>query len=49
MSVNSISIILLLFQKWEYMHIPKPDSLEEKLMEVLKNPRDWLNIETKKK
>lgn len=32
-------------QKWEYMNIPKPNSEEEKIMKVLKEPRDWLNIE----
>ena len=30
------------FQKWEYMHTPSPQSKEGKLLEVLRNPKDWL-------
>lgn len=30
------------FQRWEYMHDPKAGSDEAKLLEVLKNPQDWL-------
>lgn len=29
------------------MHSPPPDSAEGKLVEVLKNPRDWLGEEYK--
>lgn len=36
-------------QKWEYMHETKPNSPEEKLVQVLREPRDWLNIELKSK
>lgn len=31
-------------QKWEYMHEPKLGSAEAKLTEVLKNPRDWVDL-----
>lgn len=33
-----------MIQRWEYMHTPDPASKEGKLMEVLKNPKDWLGI-----
>lgn len=33
------------FQKWEYMHEPPKDSEESKLLEILKNPKDWIAIE----
>ncbi|CAK1585076.1 unnamed protein product [Parnassius mnemosyne] len=42
---ESILMSLPLNAKWEYMHEPKQNSPEEKLMKVLKEPRDWLNIE----
>lgn len=32
----------MIFQNWEYRHEPTPDSAEEKLMKVLKQPRDWV-------
>lgn len=41
-------VVLLIynpFQKWEYMHEPKANSPEEKLMKVLKEPRDWIKLE----
>ncbi|XP_034829140.1 oxygen-dependent coproporphyrinogen-III oxidase isoform X2 [Maniola hyperantus] len=41
---ESILMSLPLNAKWEYMHEPKPNSPEEKLMQVLKEPRDWLYI-----
>lgn len=31
-------------QRWEYMHVPDPKSKEGQLIDVLKNPRDWLEI-----
>ncbi|KAK2575889.1 hypothetical protein KPH14_007258 [Odynerus spinipes] len=40
---ESILMSLPLSAKWEYMHEPDPKSKEAKLIEVLKNPRDWLN------
>ncbi|KAM3960096.1 oxygen-dependent coproporphyrinogen-III oxidase [Aphomia sociella] len=42
---EAILMSLPLNAKWEYMHEPKPNSPEEELMKVLKQPRDWLNIE----
>ncbi|XP_025828819.1 oxygen-dependent coproporphyrinogen-III oxidase-like [Agrilus planipennis] len=39
---ESILMSLPLTARWEYMHKPARDSREEKLVEVLKNPRDWL-------
>ncbi|XP_035450638.2 oxygen-dependent coproporphyrinogen-III oxidase isoform X1 [Spodoptera frugiperda] len=41
---ESILMSLPLNAKWEYMHEPSPDSAEEKLMKVLKEPVDWLNF-----
>lgn len=46
---ESILMSLPLNAKWEYMHEPKADSAEEKLMKVLKEPRDWLNLEKSKR
>ncbi|KAJ2950856.1 hypothetical protein O0L34_g5215 [Tuta absoluta] len=42
---ESILMSLPLSAKWEYMHEVKPNSEEEKLVHVLKNPRDWLALE----
>jgi len=42
---ESILMSLPLTAKWLYMHSPKEGSEEAKLMDVLKNPRDWLGIE----
>ncbi|CAG8785362.1 14859_t:CDS:1, partial [Acaulospora morrowiae] len=39
--IESIFVSLPLTARWEYMHTPKKGSREEKLLEVLKNPRDW--------
>lgn len=39
---ESILMSLPLVAKWEYMHEPSQNSKEGKLVEVLKNPRDWL-------
>lgn len=41
---ESILMSLPLTARWEYMHIPDPASKEGQLVEVLKNPRDWLGI-----
>ncbi|CAH0399631.1 unnamed protein product [Chilo suppressalis] len=46
---ESILMSLPLNAKWEYMHEPKPNSPEEELMKVLREPRDWLNIGKTKK
>ncbi|XP_034179890.1 oxygen-dependent coproporphyrinogen-III oxidase [Osmia lignaria lignaria] len=40
---ESILMSLPLSAKWQYMHDPEPDSKEAKLLEILKNPKDWLN------
>lgn len=37
-----------IFQKWEYMHTPPKDSEESKLLEILRNPKDWVNVEEQK-
>ncbi|CAH0484608.1 unnamed protein product [Peronospora farinosa] len=42
--VESILISLPLTARWEYMHQPASGSWEEKTIEVLKNPVDWLNV-----
>ncbi|XP_075151629.1 oxygen-dependent coproporphyrinogen-III oxidase [Haematobia irritans] len=39
---ESILMSLPLTARWEYMHSPLPNSKETKLLEVLKNPKDWL-------
>jgi len=39
---ESILMSLPLTAKWEYMHKPEEGSKEAELMEVLKNPRDWV-------
>jgi len=44
---ESILMSLPLNAKWEYMHKPEADSRESQLLEVLKNPKDWLQVETK--
>jgi coproporphyrinogen III oxidase len=33
---------LPLTARWEYQHIPSEESPEAALLNVLKNPRDWL-------
>ena len=33
---------IFLFQRWEYCHIPEPGSKEEELVNVLKNPQEWV-------
>lgn len=40
---ESILMSLPLSAKWEYMHKPKAGSRESQLLEVLKNPKDWVN------
>uniref|UniRef100_A0A6V7LAM7 coproporphyrinogen oxidase n=1 Tax=Bracon brevicornis TaxID=1563983 RepID=A0A6V7LAM7_9HYME len=44
---ESILMSLPLVARWEYMHQPSPDSEEGILMKVLKEPRDWLNLQSK--
>lgn len=42
---ESILMSLPLTARWEYMHSPPANSKESKLMEVLKNPRDWVKTD----
>lgn len=46
---ESILMSLPLNAKWEYMHTPKQNSPEEKLLRVLKEPLDWLNLNRQQK
>jgi len=46
---KNILFIYFYIQRWEYMHEPKEGTEEAKLINVLKNPVDWLNIENKGK
>lgn len=39
---ESILMSLPLHAKWEYCHEPEPGSLAEQLLEVLRNPREWV-------
>ena len=40
--IESILMSLPLTARWEYMHQPEPGSSEEQMMNVLRNPRDWV-------
>ncbi|XP_002730678.1 oxygen-dependent coproporphyrinogen-III oxidase-like [Saccoglossus kowalevskii] len=40
--IESILMSLPLTARWEYMHTPKEGSKEMELMDVLKNPKDWV-------
>ncbi|XP_066145111.1 oxygen-dependent coproporphyrinogen-III oxidase isoform X2 [Euwallacea fornicatus] len=42
---ESILMSLPLYAKWEYMHRPPKDSPEEALLEVLRNPKEWVETE----
>ncbi|XP_050316035.1 oxygen-dependent coproporphyrinogen-III oxidase isoform X2 [Anthonomus grandis grandis] len=42
---ESILMSLPLYAKWEYMNQPLKDSPEETLLEVLRKPKDWVDIE----
>jgi coproporphyrinogen III oxidase len=44
--IESIMMSLPLTARWEYMHGPKEGSWEEKTLEVLKAPVDWLKVES---
>lgn len=39
---ESILMSLPLSAKWHYMHEPEPDSKEAELVNVLRNPKEWL-------
>ena len=40
--IESILMSLPLTARWEYMNQPEPGSPEDKLLQVLRNPRDWV-------
>eukprot|EP00914_Ancora_sagittata_P003488 GHVO01007323.1.p1 GENE.GHVO01007323.1~~GHVO01007323.1.p1 ORF type:complete len:393 (-),score=39.92 GHVO01007323.1:87-1265(-) len=40
--IESILMSLPLYAKWEYDHHPAPGSKQEELLNVLKNPKDWV-------
>lgn len=40
--IESILMSLPLTARWEYMHQPEPGSPEDSLLQVLKNPREWI-------
>lgn len=40
--IESVLVSLPLLAKWQYSHSPKEGSPEYKLMDVLKNPQDWV-------
>ncbi|KAF2633456.1 coproporphyrinogen III oxidase [Macroventuria anomochaeta] len=40
--VESILMSLPLTSRWEYMHAPEKGSREERLIDVLKNPKEWV-------
>lgn len=40
--VESILMSLPLTASWKYMHFPEKGSREERLVEVLKNPKEWV-------
>jgi coproporphyrinogen III oxidase len=44
--IESILMSLPPKVQWRYDHHPKPGSEEEKLIEVLKKPRNWIKIES---
>ena len=40
--VESILMTLPLTASWKYMHEPDPDSEEQRLVDALKNPKEWV-------
>lgn len=42
--IESILMSLPLTSRWEYAHEPQPGSEEARMMEVLKTPREWLEV-----
>ncbi|CAN2387678.1 Coproporphyrinogen III oxidase [Pristimantis euphronides] len=41
--IESILMSLPLTARWEYMHTPPPDSPEAEILEVLREPKDWVH------
>ncbi|GLE03936.1 hypothetical protein PINS_up012847 [Pythium insidiosum] len=42
--IESILMSLPLTARWEYMHQPEEGSWEARTLDVLKNPKDWLDV-----
>jgi coproporphyrinogen III oxidase len=42
--IESILMSLPLTARWEYMHEVEPGSPEAALMDVVRNPRDWVPL-----
>ncbi len=42
--IESILMSLPSLVRWEYNHIPEVGTEEDKLIQVLKNPKNWLNV-----
>jgi coproporphyrinogen III oxidase len=40
--IESVLMSLPLTSRWEYCHEPLPNSLEQELLDCLKNPREWV-------
>ena len=40
--VESILMSLPLTARWQYMHVPEKGSREDRLLDVLRNPREWV-------
>ena len=43
--IESVLMSLPLTARWEYCHEPKEGSRESQLVEVLKNPVDWVDVD----
>ncbi len=43
--IESILMSLPLTSRWEYCHEPSAGSREDQLMQVLKEPKDWVPLE----
>ncbi|PKU41637.1 oxygen-dependent coproporphyrinogen-iii mitochondrial [Limosa lapponica baueri] len=41
--IESILMSLPLTARWEYMHTPPESSKEAEILEVLRNPKDWVH------
>lgn len=42
--IESILMSLPKTVRWEYMHVPKADSEEQRLLDVLKQPKSWATV-----
>lgn len=41
--IESILMSLPLTARWEYMHVPPPESREAEILNVLREPKDWVH------